>query len=291
MIKVVVVEPTSAEWKSWVKACKAERREVIAAVKAGKQFKINEDLYKGKNEKHKIHSSFFFNTVAPFFGKCVYCEENIFRAQHGDAEHFRPKAAVDWVDFERVKIGKGKTRRDHPGYYWLIYDWKNLIPACVLCNQISTKNSEGKKIGKLNRFPVEGKHATQPNQECKEKPLLINPASGHPDDDPAEHLVVDKTGVMIPKTRRGETCIDVFGLNYRDLPDARKVVFDSARNELAALLRASAVDPDGNEKKHLEEKLKDFLSGKSEHSAAGREGIRNALQNAGATHATFAAQL
>jgi len=291
VIEVNITEPTSEGWKTWVRACKVERNKVVKAVKAGKAFKFKGDLYKGKQKRHKIDSSFFFNTEAPFFGKCVYCEGKIFQNQHGDVEHFRPKGAVEDLDNSPIQIGRGRTLRDHPGYYWLAYDWKNLIPSCSLCNQSSTKQSNGNRIGKHNRFPVEGKHATKPNGESNEKPLLINPTTGHPDDDPSKHLVVDKTGVMVSKSQRGETCIDIFGLNHRDLPETRKAVFDNAKNDAAALFRATTIDPNGNEKKKLERKLKDFIRGKSEHSAAGREGIKIACDIVGITSANLTAQL
>lgn len=292
MIKIDVVEPNTAEWKSWVKACKAEQKLLNKAHAAKKARRIKSDLYKGKQDKYKIHSSFFFTKDSPpFYGKCVYCEENIFRNQHGDVEHFRPKGAVDDIRFSRIKIGRGKTLRNHPGYFWLTYDWTNLISSCQLCNQISTKHSEGNKIGKWNRFPVDGKHATKPSEVAKEEPLLINPASGQSADDPAKHLQVDETGVMIASTLRGQACIDVFGLNFRDLPSARKEVYKQARIDFAAYLKACEDDPNGQVKSDLEKKILDFTSGKATHSAAGREGIKVAIENARVTAAIMAAKL
>ena len=284
MIKIEVLQPSHAKWTLWRKACDDEQKELVKNNKR----KIDKDLYKGKKKAHQVQETFFFaRNIAPFFGKCVYCEEIIYRGQHGDVEHFRPKGAVDDINFKRIQIGKGKSRRNHPGYYWLVYEWKNLVPACTLCNSVSTKHSKGEKIGKWNRFPVVGKHAIEPGKESLEKPLLINPASDKAADDPLVHMKVDPTGVLLDLSQRGKTCIDVFGLNFRDLPDARKGVFDEARNYAVSYLKAIEVAPNGEEKQALEKKIKDIMDGKSEYSAAGRAGLKAGFQNAGATSARF----
>jgi len=87
-----------------------------------------------------------------FHGKCAYCETLAPRFP-GHAEHFRPKGRVDVRD---PKTGKsvpvsvewpnGKVAT-HPGYFWLAYHWKNLLPACQDCNS-------GR--GKQNQFPLPG---------------------------------------------------------------------------------------------------------------------------------------
>ena len=49
-------------------------------------------------------------------------------------------------------------------------------------------------------------------EESRDDPLLLNPVQ----EDPSEHLDVDlETGLLIDKTDRGRTCIDIFGLNIR----------------------------------------------------------------------------
>src|SRR5689334_12515887 len=53
-----------------------------------------------------------------FHGKCAYCEVNIEAGFVGDAEHYRPKAAVTELRGGRlVRVEKDGT--PHPGYYWL----------------------------------------------------------------------------------------------------------------------------------------------------------------------------
>ena len=81
-----------------------------------------------------------------FHGKCAYCESHI-GAADWDVDHFRPK-------------GRVTERADHPGYYWLTYEWENLYPSCNNCNQHrrgrplwadSTRQPSG---GKADQFPL-----------------------------------------------------------------------------------------------------------------------------------------
>jgi len=93
-----------------------------------------------------------------FYHKCAYCETNLVEArQDADAEHFRPKLAVNYKEKPEQDNRKYVKARvtdvsqnppeeiDHPGYFWLAYNWKNLLPACRFCNS---------KDGKKNQFPV-----------------------------------------------------------------------------------------------------------------------------------------
>ena len=57
-----------------------------------------------------------------FHDKCAYCEGKSIGQADWDVEHFRPKGSV-------------AERDDHPGYYWLAYEWENLYPSCKHCNQ------------------------------------------------------------------------------------------------------------------------------------------------------------
>jgi hypothetical protein len=89
----------------------------------------------------------------------------------------------------------------------------------VLCNQVPA----GKKYGKGVRFPVIGRHAVNPGEEANERPLLLNPCV----DDPGKHLGIDSTGILIPKTDRGQVTIEVLGLNERDLPQERSEAYET----------------------------------------------------------------
>ncbi|WP_053058490.1 hypothetical protein [Pedobacter sp. BMA] len=57
-----------------------------------------------------------------YHGKCAYCE----RYYKLDVEHYRPKGAIsDEYNNSLRKIG----------YYWLGYEWSNLLPSCISCNR------------------------------------------------------------------------------------------------------------------------------------------------------------
>lgn len=217
----------STVWKRWISNCSKATEELAQRVAHGEKPSIG-DLYKRKS----IKDEYFFTAGPPFYGKCAYCEAPIRDYQHGDVEHFRPKAGVTDENGQPVYLldEQGQVQVDadgepvkHPGYHWLAYEWTNLLPACVQCNQDDVR--QGRRIGKHTRFPVEGRHAQRPEEMEQDKPLLINPLSDQNADDPSHHLVVDtKTGLMAHRTSRGQACIDIFGLNVRDqlVDDRRK---------------------------------------------------------------------
>jgi uncharacterized protein (TIGR02646 family) len=97
-------------------------------------------------------------------GKCCYTERRRDIMLERDVEHFRPKARI---------VGEA----DHPGYWWLAYDWDNLLVACKINNTIN----------KGNRFPLRpgGRRAfLEVDSLEQERPVLINPAI----EDPAEFI-------------------------------------------------------------------------------------------------------
>ncbi|MBY0507856.1 MAG: hypothetical protein K2X03_28340 [Bryobacteraceae bacterium] len=55
--------------------------------------------------------------------KCCFCERTV--GEDGHIEHFRPKGAVR-QDLE--------SPRSESGYYWLAYEWANLLLSCADCN-------------------------------------------------------------------------------------------------------------------------------------------------------------
>ena len=100
--------------------------------------------------------------------KCCFCESMFTKTSYGDVEHFRPKTAYK-------KVGtKGYV---YPGYYWLAYDWANLLFSCEICNRTYKKNE----------FPL-GDELTRKlyhnhiNTLADEDRLLINPISENPAD-------------------------------------------------------------------------------------------------------------
>jgi hypothetical protein len=204
MIKLKRKQLRSKQWTKWVARCQTKTQHVIDVVDAGKRPKLTA-LYKKQKAAY----------VSLSHGKCVFCEKLIVSTQHGDIDHFRPKDAVseeDWTDVQFCRDGRSGR---HLGYYWLTYEPRNLVLACIACNQIG----EGKRWGKSARFPVESYRAERPGEEANEAPCLLNPF----DDNPADHLSINSAGVYAPlnASERGRATISVLGLNLRGLPDER----------------------------------------------------------------------
>jgi predicted ATPase len=112
------------------------------------------------------------------------------------ADRFRPAAGAVNDD--------GQYAPDH--YWWLRYEWRNLLPACLIC-----ANHKGSK------FPVVGERSAigaSWEDIQHEHALLIDPTV----DEPSEHLVPDiETGVLGPRTQRGMATIQILSLNHEDL--------------------------------------------------------------------------
>ncbi|MFX1554713.1 MAG: hypothetical protein ACFFBV_12360, partial [Promethearchaeota archaeon] len=147
MIKIHFQEPDTAEWVAWRQDCEKATKKLIESVKEAGECKIT-NLYK----KREIKQTYYLPIDGPFGGKCAYCETQIVSDQYGDMEHYRPKNAVTDENGEEIKKeGENGQTITHPGYYWLAYDWQNLLLTCEMCNR---PNPGNKNIGKHNKFPV-----------------------------------------------------------------------------------------------------------------------------------------
>ncbi len=250
MRKIKIQPPDSLAWQRWDKKCQKATQKNWAKVNRGEQPEFDGNLYK----KYK---DFFMD--AAFHGKCGYCECPVKDFQHGDVEHFRPKAQVTKEKDEPI---------DHPGYHWLAYDWQNLLISCQKCNQISQRGKQ--KIGKGCRFPVLGIHAQTPETIAQEKPLLINPTSDLPEDLPSKHLAINADGTLQGLTDRGKTCIQVFGLNIREqLVSQRKIAY---RESL--LLQAALKSNSPEERDRAIQEIIAIKKGKEPYSIAQIEAVR-----------------
>jgi uncharacterized protein (TIGR02646 family) len=130
--------------------------------------------------------------------KCCYCEKG--REHVHEVEHFRPKTAV--------RQDRGEPR-ERPGYYWLAYEWANLLMACRHCN--------GRK-GTI--FPLrnpENRARSHEDELEDESPLLLRPDQ----EDPTDHLTF-REHVVVGESDRGQTSVDVLGLNREKLKRDRR---------------------------------------------------------------------
>lgn len=138
--------------------------------------------------------------IAMQHGKCAYCEGDFLAFSYGDTEHQRPKA------FSQQAAGAPIIR---PGYYWLAYDWLNLVLSCERCN----------RSRKRNLFPLRnpGARATAPAGVAAEQPLLLDPTG---EDDPRDHIRFERN-VPIGRTDIGEMTIRCLNLDRIELNGAR----------------------------------------------------------------------
>ena len=206
--------------------------------------------------------------MSPFHGKCAYCEQTITGDQRGDIEHYRPKGAVTDAENKQVFVTVNGQDRAHPGYYWLAYEWKNLLPACIRCNQLN-HTMDGRRIGKGNRFPVEGDYAYTPGDESFERPLLLHPCL----DDPEEHLELDDTGLLFGRTDRGKATVEILGLNERNLPESRKREIDNVRNVCTRLVSDLILGRKDRAVEEAKQRIREAQCGRSEFAMAGRRAL------------------
>jgi hypothetical protein len=251
MIKIDLIEPDDPAWRRWRAESASKTEELI---KGGKPYHVTAYY---KNKREQLFKAFHF--------KCVYCECSLRPGQIGDVEHFRPKGAVADLDFKTIYIDAA-GKEAHPGYYWLVYDVSNLLPACQLCNE------SGLGGGKRERFPLldEAKRAKAPGEEIHEEPALINPAA----EDPYQHFVLcTETGTLGLRTPRAEACEKIFNLNREDLCIARWKAYWRTRANVKAVLNESLGD--AQEYRRLMEELKDAKSGVSPFAMAARKALRD----------------
>jgi uncharacterized protein (TIGR02646 family) len=154
--------------------------------------------------------------IADQHGKCCYCESKFEATGFGDVEHFRPKAGVRQ---------QPSAPLEKPGYYWLAYEWSNLLYSCEICN----------RRHKRNWFPlINPVNRARQHQDriSRERPLLPHPCRTNPATEVTfhRHVAVETLGSL-----RGATCIQAYGLNRKPLRQRRDEFL-----ELLKLIRFAA---------------------------------------------------
>ncbi len=229
------------------------------------------DIDKGLYKKQKVNMLMDYD--GPFRGKCAYCDRDIHN-QHGDVEHYRPECAVTDIDRKPVKRTINGRIETRPGYYWLAYDWTNLLPSCIRCNQSSIQFTEGRLIGKWDRFPVVDFRAWEPGEEDDEEPLLIHPVKMKPSD----HLVFDPNGVIGWNTDCGETTVRVLGLNEYGLPGRRKDRYELVRSHADSFLNAHPHDRGSEGTTEIFERLARIKQGYGDFAVYALMAIKDAVK-------------
>lgn len=170
-----------------------------------KKLEISSAIYGAQEVKEKL--------IADQYGKCCYCEADFTANGYGDVEHFRPKAGYN--------VSRSVRALEKPGYYWLAYDWNNLLFSCQVCNQRFKKNY----------FPLVNDKLRAHNHHekiTKEKPLLINPALT----DPEKHIRY-REHVPSAKDKPGDESLFAYGLNRPKLNEMRERYLNNVKNNVA----------------------------------------------------------
>ena len=229
-----------------------------------------------------------------FQGKCAYCESPLeFDRYMGDAEHFRPKGQVTVKDHDKKKrvqcVPYDGAAFDHPGYFWLAYDWRNLLPACSPCNSAEGKSDQfpaNKHILLLRLSTIEkqtlelqfgetftespvgsGLYLLGPKAlDAKEYPLLLRPLNSDPANLPMLHLRYGLSGTVVPRNRSaiGATSINVYNLK-RDVLLRRR---QEAQESMHRIYYGTLQDPGGDFDTKLDKALEPFRTGKKDFSSA-----------------------
>lgn len=128
-----------------------------------------------------------------FYGKCGYCEIKIKSPDFGFVDRFRPHNGL-----------RDKKKYYSDLYWWLVFDWNNLIYSCKECNQY-----------KSNYFPIKGNRVFSKSEDLKnEKKLLLDPCNDNVED----HLFFEfSNGNILSNTDEGEQTIELLNLNRTTL--------------------------------------------------------------------------
>jgi len=172
-----------------------------------------------ERNNHEANSTCYRDTVIDeltnvYRNKCSACERD--RGTELQVDHYRP----------RKQRNNQNTRYNQPGYYWLTYEWSNLIPLCSKCNSNKSNKFPLKGWGNKNRISSHentyGVEEYNPFNiewlQQKEKPLIINPEL---EVEPATHFYFKKNGEINGRTIYGKETILIYKLNRKDLKRER----------------------------------------------------------------------
>jgi uncharacterized protein (TIGR02646 family) len=162
--------------------------------------KIKSNLFQGQNDKgeKKVVKAL----LLIYSNKCAYCERRI-GSTSIEIEHYRPKFR----------------------YYWLCYEWTNLLPSCHYCNT--------NRAGKGTRFPLmttlkltiptnKKDYKAGSKYSKNEKPYLLHPEI----DKPESYFKFDNQGEMfgVDMEGRGKETIEICNLNSYELKKDRQEI-------------------------------------------------------------------
>jgi len=214
MRKIDTQGPVGDEFASWRQKAQMARDQIICRYReTGEISEPDPEILRDLKERFLI---------VVFHSKCAYCESKIFIENFpGEVDHYRPRGAVT-ANRKRIK---------HTGYFWLVYEWDNLLLVCHDCNSGHGEFIGDERIshpGKSMEFPITGERVTSPPEDQttwtedlkKEFPLLLNPYH----DEPSDHISFDDMGVPYARdgSERGKETIKTCHLDRMGLCERRR---------------------------------------------------------------------
>jgi len=155
--------------------------------------KFKNSIYNAKQVKEAL--------LKAQYNKCCYCESKPLASRDLAIEHFRPKGEVRQTR---------NDKKEYPGYYWLAYEWDNLLLSCHGCN------SDHKGI----LFPLANpRHRARSHHSDihLEQPLFVHPAKQNPRD----HIRFEDDAPIALTPLIGRTTIKEIGLRRDALREER----------------------------------------------------------------------
>jgi uncharacterized protein (TIGR02646 family) len=184
-------------------------------------FKQIEAVLKEK-ESHKFASYHYRDGCLAdlqklYHQKCAYCETDPSTGSSLQVEHFRGKDK---------NSRNSKDSEDRHAYYWLAYEWSNLLLGCAKCNSYKSDHFPIAEDGIRVYEPVKNAAGQLISEHqlliaphfLDEKPLLLNPEV----DDVEDHFVINSKGEWIVRTEKAHKTAAICQLNRDDLLYAHK---------------------------------------------------------------------
>ncbi|TAD96948.1 MAG: hypothetical protein EAZ97_13135 [Bacteroidetes bacterium] len=237
----------------------------------GKEIKKIDNDYYNKSLSHleKLYANNHSKNIDGqiiFIPKCAFCESKDNGTSKFEIEHYRPKKEVT-------------EDKNHNGYYWLAYEWTNLLISCPYCNRGTN--------AKHNKFPIIGNRIYSENylinkhfdidsfnleklQEL-EQPLLLHPEI----DNPISHLIFKNNGKILGISQRGRATIRICNLNRSLLKSRRWKKIKTVHKSLKLLIEdylVKKITPEyfKNQLKSIFEKIKNSEQGHKEFTLLGK---------------------
>ena len=155
-------------------------------------------------------------TLKRHFGiKCIYCESSPIATSTFRIDHYRPKKNI-------------KDDAAHTGYYWLAYEWSNLMQSCQLCNGVKSnyfplKSKSPRVTDKTANALNAANRKPDTNPLNTENRLLLNPEL----DEVEIHFSFEPDGTITSVTEEGKMSIKCYDLQRGDLVLWRKTINDN----------------------------------------------------------------